>query len=124
MEFLKSNRLFDFTYGDKPFGELACQVTQVQEGNVLTRVYTLPDGLKITNIATRYENAYEWVNYFENTGNSPTELISELWDAKVTLPLLHEDPYIRVTDLPNVEVDSSCELLADYAKRRGSCVIV
>ena len=28
------------------------------------------------------------------------------------------------TDIPNVEVDSSNELLADYAKRRGSCVIV
>ena len=31
----------------------------------------------------------------------------------------------RVTeDIPNVEVDSSSELLADYAKRRGSCVII
>lgn len=31
----------------------------------------------------------------------------------------------RVTkNLPNVEVDGSSELLADYAKRRGSCVIV
>lgn len=31
----------------------------------------------------------------------------------------------RVTlDLPNVEVDCSNELLADYCKRRGSCVIV
>ena len=31
----------------------------------------------------------------------------------------------RVTkSLPNVDVDSSSELLADYAKRRGSCVIV
>ena len=31
----------------------------------------------------------------------------------------------RVTaDLPNVEVDCSDELLAEYAKRRGSCVIV
>lgn len=31
----------------------------------------------------------------------------------------------RVTrDLPNVEVDASSELLADYAKRRGSCMIV
>ena len=31
----------------------------------------------------------------------------------------------RITgDLPNVEVDSSSELLADYARRRGSCVIV
>lgn len=31
----------------------------------------------------------------------------------------------RVTaDLPNVEVDGSSELLADYARKRGSCVIV
>ena len=31
----------------------------------------------------------------------------------------------RVTrDLPNVEVDSSDELLAEYAQKRGSCVIV
>ena len=31
----------------------------------------------------------------------------------------------RVTgDLSNVEVDGSSELLADYARRRGSCVIV
>ena len=31
----------------------------------------------------------------------------------------------RVTDdIPNVEVDASNELLADYAKRKGSCVIV
>ena len=27
-------------------------------------------------------------------------------------------------DIPNVEVDSSNELLAEYAKRRGGCVIV
>ena len=27
-------------------------------------------------------------------------------------------------DIPNLEVDSSDELLAEYAKRRGSCVIV
>ena len=31
----------------------------------------------------------------------------------------------RVTsDIPNVEVDCSDELLAEYAKRKGSCVIV
>lgn len=31
----------------------------------------------------------------------------------------------RVTEgLPNVEVDCSAELLAEYAKRKGSCVIV
>ena len=31
----------------------------------------------------------------------------------------------RVTrDIPNVEVDSSDELLAEYARRKGSCVII
>ncbi|MBE6982739.1 MAG: pantetheine-phosphate adenylyltransferase [Ruminococcaceae bacterium] len=29
-----------------------------------------------------------------------------------------------VKDLPNVEVDASDELLAEYARRKGSCVIV
>ena len=29
-----------------------------------------------------------------------------------------------VSDIPNVEVDCSDELLAEYAKRKGSCVIV
>ena len=29
-----------------------------------------------------------------------------------------------VSEIPNVEVDASDELLADYAKRKGSCVIV
>ena len=29
-----------------------------------------------------------------------------------------------VSDLPNVEVDSSDELLAEYAKRKGGCVIL
>ena len=28
------------------------------------------------------------------------------------------------SDLPNVEIDSSTELLAEYAKRKGNCVIV
>ena len=29
-----------------------------------------------------------------------------------------------VDDIPNVEVDSSDELLAEYAKRKGSCVVI
>ena len=27
-------------------------------------------------------------------------------------------------DIPNVEVDSSCDLLAEYARQKGSCVVV
>ena len=44
-------------------------------------------------------------------------------------PMFSQDERVdlirRITaDLPNVEVDSSSELLAEYAKRKGGCVIV
>ena len=44
-------------------------------------------------------------------------------------PMFSQDERVdlirRVTaDLPNVEVDCSSELLAEYAKRKGGCVIV
>ena len=49
-----------------------------------------------------------------NAGKNPMFTLEE------RVELIH-----RVTqDLGNVEVDSSSELLAEYAKRRGSCVIV
>ncbi len=49
-----------------------------------------------------------------NSGKSPMFTQSE-----------RVDMIRRVTaDIPNVEVDSSNELLAEYAKRKGSCVIV
>jgi len=91
MEFLKNNRRFDFLYGGKSFANLDCKITQTQNENILTTVYCFADGLKITNIATKYENAYEWVNWLENTSSEPTEIISELYDACVALPLPHEE---------------------------------
>ena len=44
-------------------------------------------------------------------------------------PMFTQDERVELirkvtADLPNVEVDASDELLAEYAKRRGSCVIV
>lgn len=49
-----------------------------------------------------------------NAGKNPMFTLEERKD------LIH-----RVTqDLPNVEVDYSNELLADYCRRKGSCVIV
>ena len=49
-----------------------------------------------------------------NSGKSP------MFDQNERVELIR-----RVTrDIPNVEVDASTELLAEYAKRKGSCVIV
>ena len=44
-------------------------------------------------------------------------------------PLFSQEERVQMirdvtSDIPNVEVDSSCDLLAEYAKQKGSCVIV
>ena len=44
-------------------------------------------------------------------------------------PLFTQDERVKMIrdvtdDLPNVEVDCSCQLLAEYARQKGSCVIV
>ena len=44
-------------------------------------------------------------------------------------PLFSQDERVQmirdvVSDIPNVEVDASCDLLAEYARQKGSCVIV
>ena len=68
------------------------------------------------NIIRRAANIFDKliVCVMVNVGKNPMFTLEE-----------REELIRRVTqDLPNVEVDSSNELLADYAKRRGSCVIV
>lgn len=68
------------------------------------------------NIIRRAANIFDKliVCVMVNAGKNPMFTLEE-----------REDFIRRVTlDLPNVEVDCSNELLADYARRRGSCVIV
>ena len=57
MDFLRNEKRFDFLYGGKPFAELVYEVHYEENENVLTTTYLLADGLKITNIATKYDNA-------------------------------------------------------------------
>ena len=68
------------------------------------------------NIIRRASNIFDKliVCVMVNAGKNPMFTLEE-----------REELIRRVTlDLPNVEVDCSNELLADYARRRGSCVIV
>ena len=68
------------------------------------------------NIIRRAANIFDKliVCVMVNAGKNPMFTLEE-----------REELIRRVTtDLPNVEVDCSNELLADYAHRRGSCVIV
>ena len=101
MDFLKNTPRFRFTYGGRAFAQLPYTTEQTCDANKLTTVYTFADGLRITNIAVRQGDAYEWVNWLENTADAPTQLISDLWDCDVTLPLGFEDPTGWVAQLPD-----------------------
>lgn len=68
------------------------------------------------NIIQRAANSFDKliVCVMINAGKNPMFTLEE-----------RVDMIRRVTrDIPNVEVDCSDELLAEYARRRGSCVIV
>lgn len=68
------------------------------------------------NIIRRAANIFDKliVCVMVNAGKSP------LFDRDERVEFIR-----RVTqDIPNVEVESSTELLAEYARRKGSCVIV
>ena len=104
MEFLRKNKLFSCKLGNKNIWELPYDVKTEENGNELTSVYTFPGGLKITNTAKKYDDfdAYEWVNQFENTSDTPTEIISELWDCNAEFPISHEEPYKWQAYFPDV----------------------
>ncbi len=84
MDFLKNNHLFSFLYDGKPAFDLPHKKEQTQHGNQIVTTYLFEDGLKVTNIAKKHEafDAYEWVNYFENTGRESSRILSEIWDCQ------------------------------------------
>lgn len=102
MDFLKDRR-FSFKLGGVDAWETEYTCTEQKSGTELTTVYCFKDGLKITNKAKKYSEfgAYEWVNYIENTSNEPTEIISELWDCAVELPMEHEEDRAFTAYLPD-----------------------
>lgn len=96
MDFLKNNMRFSFLYGDETITEKNFGKEVFENDCSVTTVLTSRDGLTVTNIAKKHEKygVYEWVNYFENTGNVPTKIISELWDCDIKIPFPH-DGYLR-----------------------------
>ena len=88
-DFISSDKRFSFLLDGKPISELALTPTVTVDGNVTKSVYALGGGLIFTNILTLYPeyDACEWVNYFEHGGDSPSALVSQLWDADISLPM-------------------------------------
>ena len=83
MEFLKKTQKFNFLYDGKNFREYEYQKEIKEDGNTLTETYIFDDGLKVINIAKKYSDcdAYEWVTWYENTGDEPTKILSDIKDS-------------------------------------------
>lgn len=105
MNFLKDNKRLSFKLNGKNAWDLEFELKTAEEDNTLIAVYQFKNGLKVTNISKKHDKygAYEWVNYFENTSDKPSEIISELWDCDCTLPLEHEEETKFVAYRPEPE---------------------
>lgn len=103
MQFLKENKRFSFYLGGKSVWEQAYEKEEEQEENTLTTKYFFKNGLVVTNVAKKYDayGAYEWVNYFENTSNTPTEIISDIWDCNIEFPFEFEENRKKQAYLPD-----------------------
>lgn len=108
MDFLKNNRRFSFVYGGKSADELEYSSKSTEDGNELTTIYEFACGLKITNIAKKYEKygAYEWASFIENTSENPSEIISELYDCDAVFPLCRAESRKWTAYLPNPDEET------------------
>lgn len=107
MDFLKNSPRFSFKYGDTAFADVKKTVSSRADKNVYITEYILEDGLKITNVAKKHDDfdAYEWVNYIENTGGENSKVISELWDCDCEFPCEYQPAPPKSAIYPSLEKD-------------------
>ncbi len=106
MEFLRDNVRFSFLYGGKNAWEYSYIKNIEEKGNEIVTKYLFDDGLKVTNVARYHHkyNAYEWVNYLENTGDKNSQIISELWDCDCQVTVKHTEKRRRTAYIPNPDL--------------------
>ena len=108
---------FDFEYDGEPFVTWRKTVTKEVNGDTTTTTYLFEDGLKFTNILTKHGDAYEWVNWFENTSDKDSLRITNIKDCNIVLPMPHEDPPPIKATQPEFD-----EVTAVYAPRGSAWV--
>ena len=76
MNFIKNNKRFSFKLGEINAWELGFKTEIKSSGNELITVYNFENGLKITNIAKKYDVTYHTVvnviNEYVEIGLEPT----------------------------------------------------
>ncbi len=89
MNFFKNDPCFSFVYGGASAISSDTPKTRIEKNGEIETVYCLENGLTVTNVLKKMEDfgAYEWVTYFENTGDKNTLSLTEIQDADILLPL-------------------------------------
>lgn len=89
MQNIVNKPLLSFLLNGQNFNELSPSITVQKADNTVQTTYLFDSALKLVNTIRYYPefDACDWVNEWENTGDAPSELISELWDCDVDLPL-------------------------------------
>ncbi|MBQ0110837.1 MAG: alpha-galactosidase, partial [Oscillospiraceae bacterium] len=105
---------FSFLYnGTDALSQCNLSVSKKVEGKktVTTTVYDFGGGFTVTTTCTRYADfdSIEWVNRFENHGNAPSGLITELWYCASVLPFPEDAPKSATAYLP--EFDDGLKLI-------------
>ena len=105
MKFIEESPRFSFCLDGTEAFSLPHKTRATRTGDTATTEYRFSDGLKVTNFLQIYKDfgAYEWVNHWENTADTPTGKITELWDADVVVPLPAEETGKWCAFLPSEE---------------------
>lgn len=124
---------FSFLYGGKPFETLGTVISESGSDHI----YSLSDGLTVTLHITEYAayHAVEGVLTFANRGSEDSQLLSEIHDCAVSLPVTPDPPchvgsypmddYARIsaaTGCTEYSMDTDAEdefRYIDYAMREG-----
>lgn len=101
IDLLKTGKQFSFLLGGQNAWETPFQKDVTIDGNVQTTTYRFEGGLVVTNVTRLIpeHGAVEWVNYFENTADRGTPIISQLWDCDCVLPLGNEQAADSTSDV-------------------------
>ncbi len=105
MNFIKKR--FSFLYDGKDIFSHHLTVNKIENENETVFEYLTDDGLKFTNILKQYPDydAFEWVTWFENTGDKPSKILSDIYDCDTDIPFEYDEQLSWSAYIPERDKD-------------------
>ena len=105
MKIIKDNMNVSFKYNGENVWNIINNKSVCEDREQIIFEYVIDGGLRVINIAKKYPDydACEWVTWFENTGDAPSGIISELNDCDVDIPSDRDENYKKTGLVPNAE---------------------